>query len=1194
MNIRIANYESLAYKFLKKAEKADQQNLFKLSSKYFSIVQKIYRLANSDLTEKINQNKNVIREYNREALESFIDSGPNKDEIHALFQSLEFPYQFNFGDTSQQHNKDKIMEIINLALKINKRGVNSDIALALAECRDILSDDLNDRSGTLQGFDNPYRWDVYDKPNRYEKEVDFLISFLESRNEKYGFVNDRRMDFRTPALLIDLKFNLFREKELPPLVHNRREFLDLMYSEGEHFSYGSEHFHSTLNFNYFFGKNSIQFAKKCQSENFGNPIVDIPHDVDNTLSLKNLDNHPGLGQFIVDNYFKVNIRQEMENWIKFHHRFGDAGDIKALVDQLMDPKNDAIGVNVYGTIRKKRDFLRDAYTKIRSNIALIAENWKREVRVNENEYKLIQDISNYSLEKISKILEEDIIANDIGYENINNFPLFKAMLKYQKDDISRFLKIQELYDNKQEESEWYADLCKLKVENDSYIARILPKKDLRFPFVGAITGCCQKLYGHGDDAFRNTFEPDSGILIVTDKKDNIVSQSYIWTHGGFSVTLDSIESKYKNNLNKEDFRDIYEKACKDILAKYFDLVLCGNNNTWAPITDNDRIIPLDIFENNDPNTYTYDTQNGRSILYHNQQAIEEHPYRFTYITIYEKLDNNLNQPLTQIEINAIAYNQNIVYKYQRSIVNKYTDEIDDVLNKDNLIKFYNDMSATNINLDDDFITLCRMIDGAHYDFDANHTESTFQICLNKWLRDGGLIYLHTQDEQIIRDLHKINYWINDEGYAPTKLFNTQKIFCLPPDEIDPITDVAGFISSSDDSDRKSIFNMLSNNVTFSNLITKILKLNHPDDLINKSNKSWKHLQFPFLTQLTEKYIDNNAFSMEDFNTFRKIGVLEEFSDQALDNIINKGILNFYFQTDEENNKIVPTENELSRIHSIMLSFKVTPEKNKNILKQFADNFMNNVSSYFDIEQYSTTAWRINQVIQEITSQNLTDININDYNIQKIFSICHPYYPIPNEINTIYASASYILYKPELFKFAPVLNLIMDEDGYMSTTLFKSPEIKRVNIIIPESKTLTQQIIDNLHPFSEKTYFNIEDLITFFNNEINPDTIQSSINFFKRHTGNNYTIEQLKEYVYEHFMNVFSGLFNQFNEIKTIVRNKINHEVDEHLKWEELNNQRINQIQNQQATQPQNTTQEPEEQKEITAHRKTSRYTIKQK
>ena len=53
-------------------------------------------------------------------------------------------------------------------------------------------------------------------------------------------------------------------------------------------------------------------------------------------------------------------------------------------------------------------------------------------------------------------------------------------------------------------------------------------------------------------------------------------------------------------------------------------------------------------------------------------------------------------------------------------------------------------------------------------------------------------------------------------------------------------------------------------------------------------------------------------------------------------------------------------------------------------------------------------------------------------------------------------------------------------------------------------------------------------------------------------------------------------------------------MDEHLKWEELNNQIQNQIQNQPATQPQNTTQELEEQKEITANRKKSRYTIKQK
>ena len=51
------------------------------------------------------------------------------------------------------------------------------------------------------------------------------------------------------------------------------------------------------------------------------------------------------------------------------------------------------------------------------------------------------DISSPS---VKKIIEDDIIAQDIGYENITNYPLFEAMKKYQKDDIGSFLKIQKL------------------------------------------------------------------------------------------------------------------------------------------------------------------------------------------------------------------------------------------------------------------------------------------------------------------------------------------------------------------------------------------------------------------------------------------------------------------------------------------------------------------------------------------------------------------------------------------------------------------------------------------------------------------------------------------------------------------------------------------------------------------------------
>lgn len=54
-----------------------------------------------------------------------------------------------------------------------------------------------------------------------------------------------------------------------------------------------------------------------------------------------------------------------------------------------------------------------------------------------------------------------------------------------------------------------------------------------------------KINGHGENAFENTFEENSGVFIVTDKKDKIVSQSYVWIND-FTISLDSIESKHSS------------------------------------------------------------------------------------------------------------------------------------------------------------------------------------------------------------------------------------------------------------------------------------------------------------------------------------------------------------------------------------------------------------------------------------------------------------------------------------------------------------------------------------------------------------------------------------------------------------------------------------------------------------------------
>ena len=265
MKVRLVNYKKLAFGLIKKSQKADNQNLYRLSSKYFSLAQKIFRIANTETQEKIDKNKNVIRELNRQRLSNFIEDDPNKEEIYALFQSLEFPYEVNFGDTSQEHHKTTIINQIYIGLELLNKNVNADVALALIFT-----------SGLIPG-------------RSIEEKANLLFQELETTNQKYGFIENRRMNFRTPTLLIDIYLRL--DDLAIPLDASRSEYLNLLYSQGEDFTFDKEHFDSALNLNYIFGKHSIPFVQKCQTES-NDTFANIPHNVDNILNFNQLEYDP--------------------------------------------------------------------------------------------------------------------------------------------------------------------------------------------------------------------------------------------------------------------------------------------------------------------------------------------------------------------------------------------------------------------------------------------------------------------------------------------------------------------------------------------------------------------------------------------------------------------------------------------------------------------------------------------------------------------------------------------------------------------------------------------------------------------------------------------------------------------------------------------------------------------------------------
>ena len=1150
MKVRLVNYKKLAFGLIKKSQKADNQNLYKLSSKYFSLAQKIYRIANTEIQEKIDKNKNVIRELNRQRLSYFIEDDPNKEEIYALFQALEFPYEVNFGDTSQEYNKTKTLNILYIALELINKNVNADVALALA-----------DRSGHISG-------------RSIEEKANLLLQELETTNQKYGFIENRRMNFRTPTLLIDIYLEL--DQLTIPLDASRSEYLNLLYSQGEDFTFDKEHFDSALNLNYIFGKHSIPFVQKCHTES-NDTLANIPHNVDNILNFNKIEYDPKITEFIVKNYFNINLRRDIENKLR--------SELDLSEEEIKKYTNDILSSDSFVTVKyrnySKSEFLSAATTKLRSDISSVISSWHRPIKIQGEEFKPVSELSNMPIEKLCKTITQDIAAEDIGYENITNERLFQAMIKYQKDDIKSFLRVQRLVDERPEESEWYTDLTKSKVENDSYIARVLPKHDPRFPFVGAITGCCQKIHGHGNSAFLNTFGPDSGILIVTDKKDNIVAQSYIWINGT-SVSLDSIESQYIT-FNHEDFKDIYQKACNEIFSKYFDVVLCGNNNTKSSFSNAEKLIPLDIFKNNDPNIYTYDTSGGRRILFAKPEAANKYPM----LSIFEKVNNNLNESYIDEEIEIILNNNNIKNSICHSLVNKYINDLEDTINKENLLKLYNQLGRPTF--PEDFMVMCVLIERPELvDFDVNLNKTQFQISLNTWLRQGNLLNAtndENQKEKIKQEIAKI-----DSFNYPTKLYKYQKL--ISPNCQMTDSEKNNFFYEMKDEDKNYLLSKIPQIMSLKQFLGEKINL-EKIQYLSKVNE--------FTGDLLYTYIQNNQLSNDDIKFVNDNMFKRSWDQDEIPKLIKSGFIEYFFKPLDDGGFLIPNIDIVKSIVSYVKNntqnqnFGPDDEKLKPIIKEIINN-----SDSYPIS--SNTNYTLGTLLGNCLQSNFVDFDINNRNIQKILSFNSIQDKIPQEINTLYLSNfSFISRMLDHLNFAHTLNIIVDYPYSMDLNLLKNVDsIQHINVKAQYPVILSSALIRSFSEASDdEIIYDKKDLLKMIDNELKPDTMKRSLYSAVDNKENSFRTN-IKQRILEMLRYSLSDIPNQINEmlpeIDQLMDMKINQLIidlrndtstgyNEYYVHKFLEHETI----------PETTPAQPEEQNEITASNKRGlKYSIKLK
>ena len=825
----------------------------------------------------------------------------------------------------------------------------------------------------------------------------------------------------------------------------------------------------------------------------------------------------------------------------------------------------------------KSELVYSATTKLRADISSVISNWNRPIRIQGEEFKPVSELSNMPIEKLCKTINQDIIAEDIGYENITDERLFQAMVKYQKDDIKSFLKLQTIYEFKAE-SEWYTDLTKSKVENDSYIARVLPKHDPRFPFVGAITGCCQKLKGAGEAAFKNTFGPDSGILIVTDKKDNIVAQSYIWINGT-SLSLDSIESQYKT-FNHEDFKDIYQKACNEIFSKYFDVVLCGSNNTSSSFSNAEKLIPLDIFENNDPNIYTYDTSKGRSILFAKPEAADKYPI----LAMFIKVKNNLNESFVDEEIEIILNNQNILKSISNSLVNKYINDLEDTINKENLLKFYNQLGRPT--LPEDFMVLCVIVERPELiDFDVNLNKTQFQISLNTWLRQGNLLNAtnnENQKEKIKQEIAKI-----DSFNYPTKLYKCQKL--ISPNYQMPDSEKNNFFYEMNDEDKNYLLSNIPQIMPLRQFLGENIIL-EKIQYLSKANE--------FIGNLLHTYIQNNQLSNDDIKFVNDNMFKRTWDRDEIPNLVRSGFIEYFFKPLDDGEFLIPNfdivKSIASYIKNISQNQNFGPDDEK--LKPLIKEIINNSDSY---PSSSSTNYTLGTLLENCLQSNFVDFDINNRHIQKILSFNSIQDKIPQELNTIYlTNYSFISQMLDHLNFAHTLNIIVDYPYGWHLNLLKNVDSIQQIIVKAESPVILSSAL--IRSFSEASdneiIYDKKDLLKMIDNELKPDTMMRSLyravdNKEKSFRTNikqstlemlRYSLSDIPNQINEMLPEIDQLMDMKINQLINDLRNDTSTGYNEYYLHKFLEHENISQ-----------TPTPPEEQNEITAsNKKRLKYSIK--
>lgn len=125
----------------------------------------------------------------------------------------------------------------------------------------------------------------------------------------------------------------------------------------------------------------------------------------------------------------------------------------------------------------------------------------------------------------------------------------------------------------------------ISVSIKGYTLKFLERGDYRGLFLGKITNCCQTVGDAGGSCAKAGYRrPDMGFVVIEDSKNEIITQSWVWScyEGGMNIILDSIESKGIGN--REDIIcELYSKFAAECRKENINILIGCTNYGVTPI-----------------------------------------------------------------------------------------------------------------------------------------------------------------------------------------------------------------------------------------------------------------------------------------------------------------------------------------------------------------------------------------------------------------------------------------------------------------------------------------------------------------------------------------------------------------------------------------------------------------------------------